>query len=109
MEALASLDDSLTRVSLLPADSATTQSKAQREEMDDLIRDLTLDIDLRTNGASNRLMTHVESDVYLPAIEKILCILALESPSFSDQLSCRLDAAKELAKDALRQASLRRV
>lgn len=101
IEALSNLDANLDRVLRNPG---TQSAEEQGDELRDLIRDLILDIDLRTNSLSNKSMTPVESDVYLPVIEKILALVALESPKFSDQLGARREEAKGLARVALTRA-----
>jgi hypothetical protein len=105
IEALSSLDADLDRVL---RNSGSQSPKDQRDELEDLIRDLTLDVDLRTSTVSTALMTDVETDVYLPAIEKILALLADDSPQFSDQ-SARREAARELTKMALMRANALKV
>ncbi len=101
IEALSSLHENLDRVLASPSSQSPQD---QRDELEDLIRDLTLDIDLRTN-VSNQAMTDVETTVYLPVIEKILALLALESPTFSAQQSVHREQAKELTKVAVMQAN----
>jgi hypothetical protein len=70
-----------------------------------LIQDLALDVDLRHETAAQSLMSEIESEVYLPLIEKVLTLLRLVHAG--DSSVQPVMEAKELTQSALRIAAQR--
>ena len=109
IEALTVLDQDLGRIG---ADSETLGWKPttlQQKQLGILVRELILNIDLRKTIGSRDLMSVVEKDVYLPAIEGILGLLAEDGVITPFSESAQVDAAQGIARRALREANLRRV
>ncbi len=102
VEALTALDGDLDRIYLHSISSASDQ----RERIRELVRDLTLDVDLRRNDAPANVMTDVEAKIYLPAIESILGLLAPNAANMHLATLSDVDLAREIARGALQQATL---
>jgi 6-phosphofructokinase len=90
-------------------DLANTRASTRAESLEHLIRDLTLDVDLRHNELSHGSMTAVETEIYLPAIERILALLSNHRSISGLMATTRVAEAEGLARGAIGQASKRLV
>jgi hypothetical protein len=106
IEALTRLGGDLNGINEAHA-AASPRAATRTESLEQLIRDLTLDVDLRRNELSHGSMTAVETEIYLPAIEGILALLSNHRSIPAPVTTTRVAEAEGLARGAIGQASKR--
>jgi len=103
--ALTGLNSDLERIAAEHSGTETMSFADRADALLDLIRDLTLDVDLRRGTVLNPLMTAVEAAVYLPVVEKVLLLLKRVDLSLPLAGVC-MEEAKALTLHGLKEAAV---
>jgi hypothetical protein len=102
-----SIERCIAALRLLHDDLSRVGAGAAGELLGQLIRDLTLDLDLRRDAPSRKLMSDVEIAYYLPVIEQVLALLKQIKTSMPLAHVELVNEALDLTQIALNKASQR--
>jgi hypothetical protein len=102
-----SIERCIAALRILHDDLSRVGAGATGELFGQLLRDLTLDVDLRRDAPTRKLMSDVELDFYLPVIEQVLSLLRQIKTGLPLAHVELVNEALDLTQIALNKASQR--